>query len=487
MLRFVTTADTEILATAGAVERLPEGFPEVRCANPGRPAGDHAAFVEDVLAGARVVLCRVLGGRRGWPEGFDLLRARCAERGIALLALGGEAQPDAEMTALSLAPVGAVAQAGEYLRHGDIGNVEQLLRFLADTFLLEGYGFEAPRAVPDLGVYAPGLGDVSLGRSARAPRSCAADRRRLLLPLAPAHGKHGLRRRAVQGARGGRWQRPRRLELHAAPRRRRTRAGARAACRQRGRAGRDDAGDGWLERRRRGRRRGRRRRRRGLAGVGRLGALRPRRPRHPGGLRDGLACGVAGLRLRPRAARRGHPGRDPRVRRAPPRRGDLIQGARRRGLARRRGRAALRARPRALLEGRAAGRAHRPPAHPAGRRAARRRAAHELPDQARQGRHGRGTRHARERAAAARRVRGGRHAGRAAVRARRRAHARADRDRRPRRRVPDRRAARGLAAAPAHGRLPGLVRRRCPNRCGGRSRSAGGRRRATATSTATNS
>ena len=127
----------------------------MRCANPGA-ATDHAAFVDDVLQDARVVLCRVLGGRRGWPEGFDLLRARCAERGIALLALGGEAQPDAEMTALSIAPVGAVAQAGEYLRHGDIDNVEQLLRFLADTFLLEGYGFAAPREVPDLGVYVAG-------------------------------------------------------------------------------------------------------------------------------------------------------------------------------------------------------------------------------------------------------------------------------------------------------------------------------------------
>ncbi len=168
MLRFVTTADTEILATAGAVERLPEGFPEVRCANPGAAGGEHAAFVDDVLDGARVVLCRVLGGRRGWPEGFDLLRSRCAAQGIALLALGGEAQPDAEMTALSLAPVGAVAQAGEYLRHGDIDNVEQLLRFLADTFLLEGYGFEAPREVPDLGVYRPGARRHLAGRGARA-------------------------------------------------------------------------------------------------------------------------------------------------------------------------------------------------------------------------------------------------------------------------------------------------------------------------------
>ncbi|HEV7772272.1 MAG TPA: cobaltochelatase subunit CobN [Conexibacter sp.] len=161
MLRFVTTADTEILATAAAVERLPDDFPQVRCANPAA-AVDQQAFVDDVLDGARVVLCRVLGGRRGWPVGFDLLRARCEAAGIALLALGGEVEPDAEMTAASLAPAGAVAQAGEYLRHGDVENVEQLLRFLADTFLLEGHGFAPPRELPDLGVYVPGVGDVAL-------------------------------------------------------------------------------------------------------------------------------------------------------------------------------------------------------------------------------------------------------------------------------------------------------------------------------------
>ncbi len=161
MLRFVTTADTEILAAAAAASNLPGDFPEVRCANPGTSADD-AILVEGLCGdGARVVLCRVLGGRRGWP-GFDLLRERCRSDGIALLALGGEAQPDAEMTGLSLAPAGAVAQAGEYLRHGDVGNVEQLLRFLADTFLLEGFGFEAPREVADLGVYLPGVGDVEL-------------------------------------------------------------------------------------------------------------------------------------------------------------------------------------------------------------------------------------------------------------------------------------------------------------------------------------
>jgi cobaltochelatase CobN len=164
VLRVVTTADTEILATAAAVERLPRDFPEVRCANPAG-AADAAALVDELLDGARVVICRILGGRRGWPEGFDILYERCAERNVALLALGGEAEPDAEMTALSLAPAGAVAQAGEYLRHGDVDNVEQLLRFLADTFLLEGHGFEPPHELADVGVYLPGAGDVELERA----------------------------------------------------------------------------------------------------------------------------------------------------------------------------------------------------------------------------------------------------------------------------------------------------------------------------------
>jgi cobaltochelatase CobN len=161
MLRFITTADTEILATAAAVRRLPDGFPEVRCANP-QGTRDLDPFLDQVLDGARVVVIRVLGGRRGWPGGVDRLAERCRQGGIALIALGGEATPDAEMTALSTVPSGAVAQAGEYLRSGDVDNLEQLLRFLADTFLLEGYGFDAPRTVEDLGIYLPGRGDVTL-------------------------------------------------------------------------------------------------------------------------------------------------------------------------------------------------------------------------------------------------------------------------------------------------------------------------------------
>src|SRR5215210_8382447 len=120
-LLFLTTADTEILAAARATELLPEGFPEVRCTNPTRLEGPRT-FFEETLPDAGVVMVRLLGGRRAWPEGFEELRSRCALLRVPLLAFGGEAEPDAELAALSTVPSGTVLEAFEYLRHGGVRN-----------------------------------------------------------------------------------------------------------------------------------------------------------------------------------------------------------------------------------------------------------------------------------------------------------------------------------------------------------------------------
>src|SRR3954452_23847983 len=159
-LLLLTTADTEILAAARASERLPEGFPEVRCANPVTLEGP-ASFFDRELDRARLVLVRLLGGRRAWPEGLEEVRRRCARTGIPLLAFGGEAEPDAELTALSTVPSGTVLQAFEYLRHGGVRNTENLLRFVSDTVLMEGSGFEPASPLAEVGVYHPLLPDGS--------------------------------------------------------------------------------------------------------------------------------------------------------------------------------------------------------------------------------------------------------------------------------------------------------------------------------------
>jgi cobaltochelatase CobN len=159
-LLFVTTADTEILAAARVSELLPDDFPTLICANPAA-LDDPAEFFERELPGARAVLVRLLGGRRAWPEGLEELRRRCTQLRVPLLAFGGEAEPDAELVALSTVPSGTVLEAFEYLRHGGVRNTENLLRFVADTVLMEGYGFEPASALPEVGVYHPGLPEGS--------------------------------------------------------------------------------------------------------------------------------------------------------------------------------------------------------------------------------------------------------------------------------------------------------------------------------------
>ncbi len=147
MILVLTNADTEILGLRAVVEALPPDFPRVRAANPA--SLDHAPRLDGVEA----VLVRLLGGRRAWEQPFDELRRACVERGVALLAFGGEAAPDAELAAASTAPPDVVARAFEYLARGGLANLEQLLRFVADRVLGHGFGFASPADVPAWGVW----------------------------------------------------------------------------------------------------------------------------------------------------------------------------------------------------------------------------------------------------------------------------------------------------------------------------------------------
>jgi cobaltochelatase CobN len=157
----LSTADTEVLATLAAAERLPDGFGPVRTLNPtapGTPGADELLDADGAEAGPAAVLVRLLGGRRAW-DGFDRLAGRCRAEGVPLLAFSGEAAPDADLAACSTAPAGALAQAFEYLRHGGVDNLANLLRFVADTQLGGGFGFEPPVALPEEGYWHPRAAD----------------------------------------------------------------------------------------------------------------------------------------------------------------------------------------------------------------------------------------------------------------------------------------------------------------------------------------
>jgi cobaltochelatase CobN len=152
MIIVVANNDLELLALRAAIEQLPDGFPPVRAFG-GVSLGPDASAPD--LDGVRAVLVRLHKGRSAWEAPFDELRRSCIEREIALLAFGGEAQIDADLVALSTVPAGIVTEAAAYWDAGGPANLAHLLRFVADTTLLEGFGFDPPAPLPTVGV----LGD----------------------------------------------------------------------------------------------------------------------------------------------------------------------------------------------------------------------------------------------------------------------------------------------------------------------------------------
>ena len=206
MLVLLTTADTEILAAAHAVRdaarRLRAGplrepvRRDRRRRVPRRPARGRARGRGPPARRA----ARVAGGRR----------RRCASAARATAwrccCWAARPSPTPSWPSCRWRRRGRSGRRSSTSRHGGVENTANLLRFLADTLLLAGHGFAPPQALPELGVYVPGRGDVALDE-ALAATTRPADGRSRLLPLASRHGQHRVRRRAGGGDRRRRRQR----------------------------------------------------------------------------------------------------------------------------------------------------------------------------------------------------------------------------------------------------------------------------------------
>ncbi|MGW4527745.1 cobaltochelatase subunit CobN [Amycolatopsis sp. NPDC004378] len=146
MILLLSTSDTDLLSARSA-----EGAYRL-----GNPARLDVAELPALLEGVKIVVARILGTPRTWQEGLDALRAS----GAHVVVLGGEQTPDAELMKLSTVPAGIAAEAHAYLAQGGPANLTQLHRFLSDTLLLTGDGFEPPARQPEWGVLErPSRGD----------------------------------------------------------------------------------------------------------------------------------------------------------------------------------------------------------------------------------------------------------------------------------------------------------------------------------------
>ena len=153
----LSAADTELASLAAARAGLGPGFPAVRLANLMQLAHNLSVdlYVEQVIAQARLVVVRLLGGASYWSYGVEQLVATCRARGIALALLPGDDQPDAELASLSNLPAEALHRLWQYGVHGGPENARNLLAYGAS---LIGRAFEwaEPRPLLRAGLYWPG-------------------------------------------------------------------------------------------------------------------------------------------------------------------------------------------------------------------------------------------------------------------------------------------------------------------------------------------
>ncbi len=143
----LSAADTEIACLAAAQSRLPPEAPTLRLANLlrlGHPLSVDL-HVDRVVAKARLVVVRLLGGRAYWRYGIERVAETCRARGIPLVVLPGDDREDPSLEGLSSV---APAERARLWSHLSAGGVDNAGGFLAAAAALIGQGAEPPPPTP---------------------------------------------------------------------------------------------------------------------------------------------------------------------------------------------------------------------------------------------------------------------------------------------------------------------------------------------------
>ncbi|WP_083305377.1 cobaltochelatase subunit CobN [Moorena producens] len=152
---FLTAADTDIQTLAASVSQLPPDFPAIRVANLLQLQQQLTidTYAEDILAKARIIIIRLLGGRSYWSYGLEVVKETVEQTGATLLVLPGDDRPDPTLTSHSTETIPIVNQLWRYFTEGGVENFTNALKFVADVCLDQTNNPPPPKPVPRVGVY----------------------------------------------------------------------------------------------------------------------------------------------------------------------------------------------------------------------------------------------------------------------------------------------------------------------------------------------
>jgi cobaltochelatase CobN len=159
---FLSFSDSDLGAAASAV--LPAGFPTVRLERIGRYLHPLSVdlLCERLVAPAKVVIIRLLGGLDYWRYGVEEVAAACAASAVPLAVLPGDGPhggphdgrgDDPKLAALSTMAPEARAAIDACLRQGGAENLARALTGAAHAAGLWGEAASAPAELPEAGLF----------------------------------------------------------------------------------------------------------------------------------------------------------------------------------------------------------------------------------------------------------------------------------------------------------------------------------------------
>lgn len=158
---FLSAADTEINALNTAFYALQQqqtDIPSLRMANlvflKQELSIDH--YVEHVIRHAKLVVCRLLGGKSYYTYLVETLRYYCDQWRIPVLFLPGYDAPDLELMQMSTADLTVTDMVWKYFSAGGPQNLQEGLQYLWYRFLHRPVTFLPPSFLPEMFIAWPG-------------------------------------------------------------------------------------------------------------------------------------------------------------------------------------------------------------------------------------------------------------------------------------------------------------------------------------------
>ena len=126
-------SDSDLSALAEAWRRDADLLPTVRLASLKRLGHPMSVdlYVESVVARARLVIVRCLGGLDYWRYGLEHVADAARDNGVLLAALPGDDRADPRLASLSTLMAAPLALLDRFFREGGADNLQQALRYAA--------------------------------------------------------------------------------------------------------------------------------------------------------------------------------------------------------------------------------------------------------------------------------------------------------------------------------------------------------------------